>query len=343
MEWIKAWFNLRRTLVLVGIVAAAVVPVFVDFSYQGLATNAAVTALLALSLVLLTGFVGQVSFCQYSFAALGAFTVGALVAGHGMSFWLAALLGVALAAGGGVLVGIPALRLRGLLLAVLTVAVALFVDVFLLAIGTWDGFTGGSSGWTGIGFPSILGHQLDYYTFYLFTLGVFLVAALLVWNLRNGKTGRVLRAVRDSEVAASTLGLNVAAWKLAAFGLSAGLAGLAGALRAVADQSVSGGSQSSYSFQYSVALVASITVFGASSIFSAAVTGFFIIFASWLLDLTPLQHQWFPLILGFILIAQLVFNPDGVVVKAERDVAHALRGAATRRRRATATAAPEAV
>jgi len=320
---------LRRTLVTAGIAAVAVVPGFLDFSNQGLATDAAITALLALSLVVLTGLVGQVSFCQYSFAALGAFTVGSLVVGHQLSFWLAAPLGIAFAAAGGVLVGIPALRLRGLLLAVLTVAVALFVDVFVLASGTWDGFTGGSADWTGIPFPSVLGHQLNSYTFYLFTLGVFLLA--VVWNLRNGKTGRVLRAVRDSEVASSTLGLNVAAWKLAAFGFSAALAGLAGALRAVADTSVAGGSQSSYSFQYSLALVASVTVFGAGSILSAAVAGFFIIFAAQLLNLTPLQHQWFNLILGVILILQLVFNPDGVVVKAQRDLAHALRGAARRR------------
>lgn len=333
---------LRRTLVGVGIAAAVAVPAFFDFSVQGLATNAVITALLALSLVLLTGLVGQVSFCQYSFAALGAFTVGALVAGHGVSFWLAALLGTAFAGFGGVLVGIPALRLRGLLLAVLTVAVALFVDVYLLATGTWDGFTGGSASWSGIGFPSVFGHDLDSYGFYLLSLAVFLLAVLLVWNMRNGKTGRVLRAVRDSEVASSTLGLNVAAWKLTAFGISAALAGLAGSLQAVADQSVSGGSQSSYSFQYSVALVATVTVFGAGSIFSAALAGFFIIFAKQLLDLTPLSHQWFPLILGVILIVQLVFNPDGVVVKTERDIAHLLRARLGRRGRAQAPAVSEA-
>jgi len=74
-------------------------------------------------------------------------------------------------------------------------------------------------------------------------------------------------------------------------------------LRAVADQGVAGSSQSSYSFQYSVALVASITVFGASSIFSAAVAGFFIVFGPELLNLTPLSNLWFQFILGAILTA----------------------------------------
>ncbi|MHB8718232.1 MAG: branched-chain amino acid ABC transporter permease [Candidatus Dormibacteria bacterium] len=332
----------RWALVVLGVAVAVFVPSRFDFSLHGLATNAVVAALLALSLVVLTGMVGQVSFCQYSFAVIGALTVGSLVAGHGVDFWLAALLGTLFAGAGGLLVGIPALRLRGLLLAVLTVAVAVLVDIFLLAPGTWDGFTNGSSGWTGIGFPSVFGKQLDSYTFYLVSFGIFLVAALLVWNLRSGKTGRVLRAIRDSEVAASTLGLNVAAWKLAAFALSAGLAGLAGALRAVADSGVAVSSQSSYNFQYSVALVASVTVFGASSIFSAAVAGFFTIFAFQLLSATPLGGNWYPLLLGAILIVQLIFNPDGVVVKAERDVARLLAVLAARHRTASVPATSEA-
>jgi branched-chain amino acid transport system permease protein len=208
--------------------------------------------------------------------------------------------------------------------------------------GTWDGLTGGSSGWTNIPHPGFLGHDLDTYQLYLLTLAVFLVAALLVWNLRNGKTGRVLRAVRDSDVASATLGLNVAGWKLTAFGVSAAMAGLAGALLAVAESSAAGGSQSSYSFQYSVALVATITVFGSSSILAAAITGFFIVFGTWLLDLTPLSHQWFNVVLGALLIVQLVFNPDGVVVKTERDVAHLLHRMAARRRPASASITTEA-
>jgi branched-chain amino acid transport system permease protein len=335
--------TLRRILVPAGFAAVAILPRFYDFALQGLAGRAVAAALLGLSLVLLTGMVGQVSFCQYSFAALGAFTVGSLVRGHGVNFWVAALLGVAFAGVGGVLVGIPALRLRGLLLAVLTVMVALFFDVSLLAPGTWDGFTGGTAGWPLVPFPSLFGHLMDSYTFYLFALAVFAAAAGLVWNLRNGKTGRVLRAVRDSEVASSTLGLNVSGWKLAAFGVSAALAGLAGALQAVAVGSVAGGSQSGYSFQYSVALVATVTVFGASSIFSAAAAGFFIVFAPQLLDMIPkLSHDWWPLILGAILIVQLVTSPDGVVVKTQRDVRHLLHRISTRRQTVAAPAHSEA-
>ena len=85
----------------------------------------------------------------------------------------------------------------------------MFFDNFLLAPGTWDSFSGGISSWT-LGRPSFLGISLaGAYAFYLFTLGVFLAAVLAVWNLSRSKTGRVLRAIRNSEIAAATSGVNL--------------------------------------------------------------------------------------------------------------------------------------
>jgi len=253
--------------------------------------------------------VGQVSFCQYSFAAIGAFSVGSLV-GHGWSFWPALLVGVVASIAVGVLVGIPALRLSGLFLAILTIAVALFFDKFLLAPGTWDSFSGGISSWT-VGRPTFLGISLaGAYAFYLFTLGVFLVAVLAVWNLSKSKTGRVLRSIRNSEIAASTSGVNLTAWKLMAFGISAGLAGLAGGLLATGIGSVSAGA---YTFQQSLAVFAIAIVVGVRSIAAAAVGGIFLVFGPELLTHTPLSTLWFPLIVGAVLIVQVILTPQGVV------------------------------
>jgi branched-chain amino acid transport system permease protein len=272
--------------------------------------------------VVLTGYVGQISFCQYSFAAIGAFTVGALMDGHGWSFWLALPVGVAAAVLAGVLVGIPALRLSGLLLAVLTVAVALFTDRFLLVTGTWDGFSGGAVPWHPER-PSLLGAPLTgSYPYYLFVLAILCAAILLVWNLRTGKTGRVLSAVRDSELAAATVGLDVTAWKLAAFGLSAGLAGLAGALLAVRIGSVSPGS---YDFLHSVQLTALATVMGVSSIASAPAAAIGTVFGPELLDNIAISTTWFPLLIGAVLIVQLVLVPEGAVVRTRADIARLSR------------------
>ena len=300
----------RRMLVASAVGFGVLIPLGFSSYYQSLAAYALIVGLIVLSLVVLTGLVGQVSFCQYSFAAIGAFTVGSLVGGHGWSFWPALVLGVICSIGVGVLVGIPALRLSGLFLAILTIAVALFFDNFLLAPGTWDSFSGGISSWT-VGRPTFLGISLaGSYAFYLFTLGVFLVAVLAVWNLSRSKTGRVLRAIRNSEIAAATSGVNLTAWKLVAFGVSAGLAGLAGGLLAAGIGSVSPGA---FTFQQSLAVVAIAIVVGVRSVGAAAVGGIFLIFGPELLTHTPLSTLWFPLIVGAVLIVQVILTPQGVV------------------------------
>ncbi len=243
--------------------------------------------------------------------------------------------------GVGVLVGIPALRLSGLFLAILTISVALFFDKFLLAPGTWNSFSGGISSWT-LRRPSFLGISLEgAYAFYLFTLGVFLVAVLVVWNLSRSKTGRMLRAIRNSEIAAATSGVNLTAWKLAAFGVSAGLAGLAGGLLATGIGSVSAGA---YGFQQSLAVAAIAIVVGVRSIGAAAVGGIFLIFGPELLTHTPLSTLWFPLIVGSVLIVQVILTPQGVIPdwqarfqasfrtgrRASADGSHRRRGSPTR-------------
>ncbi len=308
----------RWTAVGVGIALGVLIPAFLSNFLRSLASDAAIAGLIVLSLVVLTGLVGQISFCQYSFAAIGAFTVGSLVAGHHWEFWLALLVGVCFAAAVGVLVAIPALRLSGLFLAILTIGVALFFDRFLLAPGTWDSFSGGTSSWRP-GRPSFFGIGLrGEYAFYLFVFGILLVACLLVWNLRTGKTGRVLRAVRESEVAASTVGLNLTAWKLTAFGISAALAGLAGGLSAVRVGSASAGS---YDFLHSVIIAAIATVVGVGAITSAPVGGMFLLFVPEIMRAwTPFSTQWFPFVTGILLIFQLVYAPDGAVVDSERRI-----------------------
>lgn len=301
---------LRRATVAIAVALALILPLALSSYYQSLAAYALIVGLIVLSLVVLTGLVGQVSFCQYSFAAIGAFTVGSLVGGHGWSFWPALVLGVVASVVVGVLVGIPALRLSGLFLAILTIAVALFFDKFLLAPGTWDAFSGGISSWS-VARPSFLGLSLaGAYAFYLFTLVVFLVGVLVVWNLSRSKTGRVLRAIRNSETAAATSGVNLTAWKLAAFGVSAGLAGLAGGLLAAGIGSVSAGA---YTFQQSLAVFAIAIVVGVRSIGAAAVGGLFLVFGPELLTHTPLSTLWFPLIVGAVLILQVILTPQGIV------------------------------
>jgi branched-chain amino acid transport system permease protein len=311
--------RLRHGTVGVALLLALLLPLLLSGFYQFEASEIAILGVLALSIVLLTGFVGQISFCQYSFAAIGAFTVGSLVGGHHWSFWLALIVAVAFSSLVGILVGIPALRLSGLFLAILTVAVALFFDRFVLAPGTWDSFSGGLEPWR-VGRPSFFRIGLDGpYAFYVFTLGAFALTAWLVWNLRIGKTGRVLRAIRGSEVAASMIGIDVTLWKLAAFALSAGLAGLAGGLLAAGVGAVS---PPSFDFLHSVTIAAIVTVMGVESVASAAAGAIALVAGPELLTHTPISPDYFQLIVGAVLIVQLVFAPQGVVRKTSDDVKH---------------------
>ena len=316
--------SVRRVAVLGGIALAVGIPALLTDYYRYVAGVSVVTGILLLSLVLLTGFVGQISFCQYSFAGLGALTVGALsgAPGHHWSFWISMPLGVLFAALGGFLVGIPALRLSGLYLAILTLGVALGVDHYLFANGTWNSFTGGVTPRTPSR-PTLFGYHLTgNYSFYIFALAAFLLVALLVWNLRIGKTGRVLRAIRESEVAASTMGLNLTKWKLAAFTLSAAIAGLGGCFLAVQVQSVS---PASYDFLHSITLAAVVVVAGVGSIASAALGGIFLLWVPELIHKLNINAQYFPLILGTLLVVQLVYAPQGGVVKLQHDLKKALK------------------
>jgi branched-chain amino acid transport system permease protein len=190
-----------------------------------------------------------------------------------------------------------------------------------LAPKTWDSFSGGLSPWV-VGRPAFLGVNLDTsYRFYLFVLGIFSLCSLAVWNFRRGKTGRVLRGIRDADVAASTLGINLTAWKLAAFAASAGLAGLAGSLLAVSVGSVSTGG---YDFIHSLGVAAVATVMGVGSVASAAAGGLFLVFGPEILRHLKVSPQWFNIVIGALLIVQLIVTPDGMVTDFQRKLKHRL-------------------
>ena len=194
-------------------------------------TTALVYGLLLLSLVLLTGYSGQISLCQYVFLAMGAWAMGTFFGGHSvLGILLAGLVAVPL----GVIVSLPALRLQGLYLALVTFGFASIAGDLLLKN---DHFYGGAS--VNVGRLHILGIKFDNDRAFLVLCAiVFVVFAIGLLALR-GQFGRRLAALRDSQAACATLGLDVRRTKLAVFVVSAFIAGVAGAmfggLKATAD------------------------------------------------------------------------------------------------------------
>jgi ABC-type branched-subunit amino acid transport system ATPase component/branched-subunit amino acid ABC-type transport system permease component len=218
---------------LVGGALLLLLPVLAPYSILGDALLAMELAIVALSLVVLTGWVGQISLAQASFVGMGALVTAMFGRQLGWSFPLTAIVGAVVGAGTAVILGVVALRVRGLYLAVATLIFAWMADQFLFR-SPWLGASGGTSG---IGnqrigragaFPSL---DLTSRTvlYYLFLAVVILVVGALA-NLRDAKTGRAFFAVRGSEVAAASLGIDVARMKLLAFAVSGTLAGLGGSL-----------------------------------------------------------------------------------------------------------------
>ena len=185
-------------------------------------------AIAAIGLSLLAGYAGQVSLGQAAFYGIGAYTSGILTMRYGLSPWLGLLAAIGVSGAVAALVGLPLLQLRGHYLTIGTLGFGIILEVILKE---WSGVTGGPSG-----FGDIPDFAIGSYTFgndrdYCWLIwGFLLLAIILALNLVNSRVGRILRALRGSEVAVATLGVAVWRYKLGVFVVSAVYAGVAGVL-----------------------------------------------------------------------------------------------------------------
>lgn len=219
----------HRARILLLVLALALLPFLAGEYYLAEATNTLIWSLAGMGLMLLVGHSGQVSLGHAAFLAVGAYTDVALM-NAGLPFALSFPL-AGLAAGlFGALIAVPAMRMSGVYLAIATLALFIIVEEMVILL---EPVTGGIGG---IAAPpvTVLGLSFDRYgalaNFYWLTLGVVVLVTLGYANLLRAPTGRSFMAVRDSEVSARALGVNVARTKTLAFGLSCGVTGLAGAL-----------------------------------------------------------------------------------------------------------------
>lgn len=308
------------TLVIFAVLAR--VPLGFDVGFRFDAALAVIWAFALLSIVLLTGFVGQISLCQATFAGVGAYSAGMVVSAFHADYLVAVVVAVAAAFLLGVLVGLPALRLRGITLAIVTLGIALVFDRYVFQDHAFDWFTGGSGGWR-VGSANMFGLEMDssrhLMAVYVVLLALFCLVALLVVNLHDSGAGRRFRAIRDSELAAATMGVNLTRYKLLAFGLSAAIAGLGGAFYPLALGSVS--PQPFWLFT-SLQFAAIAVLMGVRYVPAAAVGGVFMAFVPDFLTrhghgifmghAYEIPYDWFQIALGALLIVQMIVLPDGV-------------------------------
>jgi branched-chain amino acid transport system permease protein len=257
--------------------------------------------LVCLSIVVLTGWSGQISLAQMAFAGVAGFSLSRLATDVGVPFPVAPLLAASLAAVAGVAVGLPALRARGVSLAVVTLAGAVVVEEAVFKRPTLTGGFGGSR------VPAPAGLEPAGAGFGLLVLAVVVATAVGLARLRTAAAGRRLLAVRANERAAAALGVDVAATRIGAFALSAFLAGVAGALLGYQQGQLSFGS---FGVFVSLAYLAVAYLGGVAGIAGAVVGGLLVpngvVFT--LLDVGRYQL----LVSGLGLMAVTVLAPGGI-------------------------------
>jgi branched-chain amino acid transport system permease protein len=220
----------------VGVLVLVVLPfVLTDFRTVQLATVGAYFIAI-IGLDVLTGHSGQISLGHGAFMAVGAYTTAILMANHGVRDVWTIPIAAGVAGVIGLLAGVPALRLSGLYLALATFGIAVVLPTILKK---FDHFTGGSTGITLFGKSTQTGQGAGVWGMtnnqwlYVLTWTVGGIVFLIAWWLLDSRFGRSLRALRDSELAATASGINNAKYKVLAFGVSAAFAGIAGALFAI--------------------------------------------------------------------------------------------------------------
>ena len=212
---------MRWIWVAVAVVLVAAAPWVLQSSYwRGILVLCAMNVLLALSLNLVLGYTGQLNLGQSAFFGIGAYVSTILIKDHGWNFWLAGCVAVISAGVVGLVLSAFAVRLRGHYLAIASLGFAVITYQVLV---NWENVTQGVRGIYGI-LPPVSG---SVNLFYLVS-AIALVIYLLMDNLLRSPVGETLRAIREDEVSAASLGVNGALWKAFAFGVGAAIAGLAG-------------------------------------------------------------------------------------------------------------------
>jgi ABC-type branched-subunit amino acid transport system ATPase component/branched-subunit amino acid ABC-type transport system permease component len=259
----------------VALIAVSLLMISASDIWAGALTQSITGAIILLSVVVVTGYAGQISLAQAAIGGFSAWIAASLSAHAGLSFLLSLIVGVAASVPVALIFGFTAMRTRGLNLAIATLGLGAAIEYIILDNQT---LTGGVFGLS-VQVPTLFGYSLDpliYPQRYgLLCFAFLVVAAVAVANVRRGSTGRRLLAVRANERAAAALGINVPETKLYAFALSSAIAGLGGVLMAFQNTIVS---VSSFTTEFSVilicyAVICSVGFIGAAFVGSLLIAG----------------------------------------------------------------------
>jgi len=302
----RFWYSLL-------LVALAAAPWVVPEYWLSQLTFILIYGIVGLGLMLLAGFTGLFSLGHAAFLGVGAYTE-AVLAAKGWPFPLSMACAMALSAAVGVVVGLPALRVKGIYLGIATLAFGFIVEEVL---ARWESVTGGNAGLAVKGVGAFGWSLASAEAFYLLCLVLAVLSTLAVLNLLRSPTGRAFVAIRDSEISAQSMGIHLARYKSLSFAISAALAGLGGALYA---HKISFLSPDQFNILQSIDLLLLVVIGGLGSVHGAFLGAIFLIAMPQLIalgkDLLPdaigqaagLQA----VVYGAVLIAVVLFEPMGL-------------------------------
>jgi branched-chain amino acid transport system permease protein len=300
----------RRLVYGIALVLAIVIPLGLNRYQIDVLTQVAIYITLALGLNIVVGLAGLLDLGYVAFYAVGAYTYGLLSTRVGLSFWEVLPLAAVLGAIFGILLGIPVLRLKGDYLAIVTLG---FGEMIRITLNNWDSVTRGPNGIMGIARPRMPGFTFSSpIQYYYLILTIVLLTIFVVARLNQSRIGRAWTAMRDDEVAAEAMGINLMKAKLLAFALGATWAGLAGVFFASKMTFIS---PESFTFFESVIILCMVVLGGMGSV-PGVILG-----ATLLVVLPEMMRQFAQyrmLIFGGAMVVMMVLRPQGLIAASRR-------------------------
>lgn len=298
----RTW--MRYLLIGLFLVAAILAPIGQGNYITYVLTSWLIFSIAAMGLNLTLGYAGQISLAQASFMAIGAYTT-ALLTLAGWHWMLAMPMGLFLCFVVGLLLGYPALRVQGHFLAFVTLA---FNTLVFLLLRNEDWLTGGSYGLIGMPRPDFgLFTTARQINFYYFTLGVTVVASLVMWGIVRSPWGRAFKALRENPIRAESLGVDTRRITLLAFAIGSAYGGLAGALVSPLVQFIEPGS---FGLVHSLRILLMVVVGGAGFFFGPFVGAAVVILLPEFLRFT---EGYYLIIYSALVIVMLAFVPNGLL------------------------------
>lgn len=282
-----------------------IIPFMVRDYFIDVAILAGIYIILALGLNVVVGFAGLLNLGFVAFYAIGAYSYALLNTKFGLDLWSALPFSVGLTAASGFLLAIPALRLKGDYLAIVTLG---FGEIVRLILNNWDSVTRGPNGISGIAPPSIMSISFGKLSHYYYLVLFFVIFSVFITKrVRSSRIGRAWIAIREDEIASSVMGINTTLYKLYACAFGAFWAGLAGAIFAGKMQFVS---PESFTFMESVLIVCMVILGGLGSIIGVTLGAVILVLLPEILREVQLYRM---LALGAGLVLLMIFRPQGLL------------------------------